>query len=183
MSLNEIGILGYLAVFAALAALSRGRDGEGGEPPPGGSSGGPGGGFPNPGGGSLGLRSNNPGNIVKSSISWQGKIPCPGRFECFESMFFGVRALAVNLQSYYFQRGLTTVSEIISRWAPPFENDTGAYIRFVAGRMGVDPNRPFEWSRSNVTRLVSSIIDMENGSRAAARVGAQTIANAVNAVL
>lgn len=169
-----------MAAFAVIAWLSARREGETAPgPPPGGA----GGGFPNPGANTLGIRSNNPGNIVKSSIQWQGKVNCPGRFECFQSMYWGVRALAINLQSYYFNRGLTTVNEIISRWAPPIENDTGAYIRFVSGRMGIDPYHPFEWNRRNIERLITAIIDMENGTGAAGVVGGGTIRRATNDVL
>lgn len=183
MNPNTWGILGYLAVFGAVVYLSRSREGGTGENPPGGVPGAPGGDYPNPGGRTLGIRSNNPGNIVKSSIPWKGKVSCPGRFECFSSMYFGVRALALNLRSYYFERGLTTVAEIISRWAPPFENDTNAYIRFVADGMGVDPREPFEWTRGNVTRLVNSIIIMENYQGAVFDVGPGNISRAVNEVL
>ena len=36
----------------------------------------------------------------------------------------------------------TTISELITSWAPPSQNDTSSYISFVAGQTGYDPNAP-----------------------------------------
>lgn len=116
-----------------------------------------------------GIRNNNPGNIVQSGVEWQGKVeyPTDGRFEQFVSMYYGLRALVKNLKSYYFNRGLKTVRDIITRWAPPTENDTRAYINFVAGYMGVTQDDLILWNVPNVTNLIEAIAIKENGQAAA----------------
>ena len=84
-----------------------------------------------------GLRNNNPLNIRRSSIHWQGEREeqTDKSFVQFKSMAYGYRAAWKILQTYYDrfcgQEKPFTVRNIIERWAPPSENDTEAYIRNV----------------------------------------------------
>jgi hypothetical protein len=95
-----------------------------------------------------GLRNNNPLNIRHSADRWQGarKDQTDKSFVQFESMAYGYRAAWKTLQTYYNrlcgQGQPFNVQHIISRWAPPEENDTAAYIRFVVGasRLGGKEN-------------------------------------------
>ena len=79
-----------------------------------------------------GLRNNNPLNIRRTAIRWIGaRIEQTDKsFVQFTSMAYGYRAAWKILQSYYerfCQQGKPfTVRNIISRWAPPNENDTEA---------------------------------------------------------
>ena len=81
-----------------------------------------------------GIRNNNPLNIRRSATRWQGarEEQKDKSFVQFKSMAYGYRAAWKILQSYYerFSRQGKpfTVRNIISRWAPPTENDTEAYI-------------------------------------------------------
>ena len=81
-----------------------------------------------------GLRNNNPLNIRRSATRWQGarEEQKDKSFVQFKSMAYGYRAAWKILQTYYetFRRNNQpfTVRNIISRWAPPNENDTEAYI-------------------------------------------------------
>jgi hypothetical protein len=49
-------------------------------------------------------------------------------------MAWGYRAMFMVLDTYRRRYGLRTVSGLIGRWAPPSENDTGAYAALVADR-------------------------------------------------
>lgn len=88
-------------------------------------------------------RNNNPGNIEKSNVRWQGEVPGgDARFVTFATYEDGVRAMQQNLISYQERRGLNTVEGIISRWAPAKENgeaSTRNYINTVAKAVGVKP--------------------------------------------
>lgn len=81
-----------------------------------------------------GLRNNNPGNIRKDGTHWKGEVE-PSRdaaFKQFESMAWGYRAMFKCLNTYSRKYGLDTIRKMISRWAPPSENDTDPYgIRIV----------------------------------------------------
>jgi len=109
---------------------------------------------------SRGVENNNPGNIVKTSIPWQGKVECEDkRFECFSSPYFGVRAMVKNLISYKEKRGLDTIEKIINRWSPPHENDTTDYINYIVYRVGSITDDFY----SKLPHLVFHMLHYENG--------------------
>lgn len=113
-----------------------------------------------------GLRSKNPGNIrLNPSTKWQGEIPGDDPDFCtFSSYAYGIRALATLVLNYQRKRNLRTVAGIINRWAPPVENDTGAYARVVAKAVGVGVNDEIDVGQYAVLRpLVEAIIRHENG--------------------
>jgi hypothetical protein len=79
-----------------------------------------------------GLRNNNPGNIDRNTIKWQGMADDQSsdpRFVVFKAPVFGIRALAKTLLAYQNQHGCKTIRQIINRWAPPSENKTEAYVQ------------------------------------------------------
>ena len=91
-----------------------------------------------------GIRNNNPLNIRLSKDRWQGQRPPSTSpegekaFCVFESMAYGWRAAFVILcRTYYNKYKLRTIRAIITRWAPPKENNTEAYIRRVTDRIGI----------------------------------------------
>ncbi|WP_430414465.1 structural protein [Marinobacter adhaerens] len=114
-----------------------------------------------------GIRNNNPGNLENNGIAWQGLSDrqTDSRFYQFENPVWGIRALARTLKTYRDRYGLETAREIISRWAPPFENNTDSYARAVAGALGVDPDTHITDSQENRLRLVKAIIRHENGAQ------------------
>lgn len=112
-----------------------------------------------------GLRNNNPGNLRKSADKWQGMAPTQpdSDFVTFTAPEWGIRALAKVLKTYAGQ-GHVTVRQIISRWAPPSENNTAAYIASVAAHAGLDPDVPVSLA-SHLPKVVEAIIKHENGSQ------------------
>jgi hypothetical protein len=91
------------------------------------------------------IRNNNPLNIRRSKDKWQGldAKQSDSSFFKFESMEMGWRAAFVILtKTYYHKYRLFTIRKIISRWAPPAENDTEAYIKKVSDLTGIDPDEP-----------------------------------------
>lgn len=112
-----------------------------------------------------GIRNNNPGNIEASeTFQWQGQSGNDGRFAIFNSPEHGIRALGLNLLSYH-RRGLDTISKIISRWAPPQDNnDTATYIQKVSQALGVSAHTPLDVASPSVLSALSkAIIRHENG--------------------
>ena len=92
-----------------------------------------------------GIRNNNPFNIRRSGTRWQGKLYSGNdkSFEVFTSMDYGIRAGILILRTYVCVHKLTSVKDIINRFAPESENDTVAYVsyceKFLRDR-GCDPN-------------------------------------------
>ena len=111
-----------------------------------------------------GLRNNNPGNIRDDGTAWEG-LATPrndGTFLVFTDPVYGIRAMGRILSNYVNADGVTpSVTGIVSRWAPPSENDTASYIADVARKLGVDPNAPFDLS-SALGPLVAALISHEN---------------------
>ena len=111
-----------------------------------------------------GIRNKNPGNI-KLGTDWDGLAAeqTDPTFCIFDEAVMGIRALMRILLTYRFTHNKKNIDSIIRRWAPPSENDTEAYIKFVAKRMEIEPMAMIDNSIEAYLPLVKSIIQMENG--------------------
>lgn len=111
-----------------------------------------------------GVRNNNPGNIDRNRIKWQGMAPVQTdpRFINFVSPQYGIRAIAKVLLSYDHQYHINTVKGFIDRWAPPVENNTDAYVAAVCADCGVRPNEMIDVDEMRFMKpLVKAIIAHE----------------------
>ena len=116
---------------------------------------------------SRGLRNNNPLNIRHSVDVFQGEIKGEDKsFKTFSSMLYGYRAAFVTLATY-LSRGWNTIEKIITRWAPPSENDTGRYIANVEKWSGVPHNKELTAADgADYIMIVAAMSFMENGQNA-----------------
>ena len=93
-----------------------------------------------------GIRNNNPLNIRRTAKDqWQGlrAQQTDASFCQFESLEYGWRAAFYLLtRTYYHKYRLYTIRGIISKWAPPCENKTEAYIANVSALTGILPDEP-----------------------------------------
>jgi len=116
-----------------------------------------------------GIRNSNPGNIDRTAERWQGMAADQSsdkRFVVFDAPVWGLRALAKVLLSYQRKHGLRTPAAIIGRWAPPVENDTGAYARQVAKALGVGVNDQIDLQQARMLeRILPAIVQHENGQQ------------------
>lgn len=116
---------------------------------------------------SRGLRNNNPGNIRQNSDNFLGEIKpsADPEFKQFESIEYGYRAIFVTLNTYQKKYGLSTIRTMISRWAPPKDNnDTEAYIRAVSAESGVPENSRITSTNKDVMiPIVAAMSRVENG--------------------
>lgn len=114
-----------------------------------------------------GLRNNNPGNLIRTNIAWQGKIAHSQnpdkQFEQFENVHYGLRAMLKDLIND-INKGKNTVKLLISEYAPPNENDTIAYINSVAKTLGVSPTqRLTEINSKFLLKLARAVLQVELG--------------------
>ncbi|MBR2367540.1 MAG: structural protein P5 [Alistipes sp.] len=118
---------------------------------------------------SRGLRNRNPGNIRRSRVRYEGEVH-PSRdaeFKEFRSMAYGYRAIFVLLDSYHRRYGLTTIRQMLNRYAPPEENFTEGYVRFVSDRSGIAPDEHIDTrSERDMLPIVAAISEIENGVKA-----------------
>lgn len=99
---------------------------------------------------------NNVGNIrpVGSSTG----------FQQYKTPEEGIKAVDDQLRIYGEKHGINTIRKAITRWAPPSENDTEAYIKDVATRSGIDPDAEIDFSNPVVRHLISApLISHEKG--------------------
>ncbi len=114
---------------------------------------------------SRGLRNNNPGNIRNDKTKWQGEvIPSQDKdFKQFKSIAWGYRAMFVVLNTYQKKHGLKTIEQMISRWAPPCENDTEAYIKAVARWSNIAADCPVtSTNHDQMVPIVAAMSRVEN---------------------
>lgn len=114
-----------------------------------------------------GVRQNNFGNI-RHGDPWRGLTPDQPDpdFARFESPEYGIRAMAKILVNYKKKYGVDTIREAISRWAPPVENDTDAYVDHVCDRVGFGPDDKIDLeNRILLCRVISAIVRHENGRK------------------
>jgi hypothetical protein len=114
-----------------------------------------------------GLRKNNPLNIRHNADVFQGEIKGNDKsFKTFSTMPYGYRAAFVTLATY-LSRGWNTIEKIISRWAPPSENDTEKYIANVEKWSGVPRNKVLTAADgADYILIVTAMSFMENGKNA-----------------
>lgn len=113
-----------------------------------------------------GLRNNNPGNIRIGVDQWVGEIrPSKDKEFCwFIDMKHGYRALIKLLQNYRRMYGCQTIDNMISRWAPPSENNTNAYIIDVCKQLQMPSSYVIDINdRDTMCALAAAISRHENG--------------------
>jgi hypothetical protein len=114
-----------------------------------------------------GLRNNNPLNIRHSADNFQGETKgTDTAFKTFISMAYGYRAAFVILHTY-FSRGLNTIEKIVTRWAPPNENNTAGYVTSVEKWSGVSRHKVLTLADgADYIMIVAAMSFMENGKNA-----------------
>ena len=113
-----------------------------------------------------GIRNNNPGNLERNGVKWQGlsKRQMDSRFFQFDTPVMGIRAMMKVLLTYQRRHNLNTVRQIIYRWAPPHENNTLAYVTKVADALQVKPDAKIKVA-THLVELATAIIQHENGKQ------------------
>ena len=116
-----------------------------------------------------GIRNNNPLNIRRSKDQWKGmaEAQTDGAFVQFKTLEYGWRAAFYLLtRTYYHKYRLYTIRSIISKWAPPMENKTDAYIANVSRLTGIGPDEPIGIPSDQTARWIAigrAMAIQENG--------------------
>jgi translation elongation factor EF-1beta len=129
----------------------------------------------------IGLRNNNPGNLRPGLLPWVGQTGTNGGFCKFKDLSFGLRALAVDLSNKITSDGLDTITDIISKYAPPSENNTAAYINAVSDSTGWDANEEIDFNSGNLANLMQAVIEHENGA-ASSQISSADIAEGISLI-
>ena len=70
-----------------------------------------------------------------------------------------------NLLTYFTRDKLNTLQGIIYKWAPPGDNnDTAAYVAYVAKKTGISPTEPINLTnQATMRKIVMAMTEVENG--------------------
>lgn len=120
---------------------------------------------------SIGLRAHNPGNLHGRFPShWLGAVSTNDYgYLRFQDDYYGLRAMRINLEAYYFVHHLTTIRAIASRWVrkPTTEKqkaDLESYMAGVAQRAQVGKDtRIWLEDKTMEIALAKAIIYAEQG--------------------
>lgn len=109
-----------------------------------------------------GIRNHNPLNIVIGN-DWKGEVfNTDGRFEQFESDFYGYRAALILIRKYIEKYNLKTIPQIISRWCP--DEHATAYANIVSAETRIDLHHELSFfDRDSICSLVNAMTFVENG--------------------
>lgn len=113
----------------------------------------------------VGLRNNNPLNLVVSNNNWLGKVASNNRFEKFSSLEYGMRANVINLRTYYNKYNLKSISQIINKWAPPVENNVLNYITRVVADTGFGSGMTLPYTKDTFASLAAAMSAVELGDK------------------
>lgn len=113
---------------------------------------------------SLGESINNPFDLRDEGIPWKGLIGAKEGFCQFDTIENGLRAGMKDLHTKYVRDGLKTTRQIVSKYAPPTENDTAAYIEGVCSQLGLQPDEDTHLDQvTNLYAYGGAIIHQEQG--------------------
>ena len=109
----------------------------------------------------LSVRNNNPGNLREAGQP--GVIGTDSGFAVFQSPQAGLQAMRRQIALDTQERGMT-LSQFLTKYAPPSENDTFGYIDFVSRVTGLDPDRRVPPEK--ITDVMRAMVQMEGGPEA-----------------
>jgi len=116
-----------------------------------------------------GIKNHNPLNIrINPANNWQGRVEpaknTDGAFEQFTDAVWGIRAGARNIIFHYDRNGADTIRKLVTLWAPPSENDTSGYVRYVSGSSGFQPDQGLDFHKhEHLKPVLVAMIRIENG--------------------
>lgn len=114
-----------------------------------------------------GYRNNNPLNIEKvDNKPWKGEVrPSQDyRLAQFKTMAYGFRAAFKLFYNYQKLHGCRQLQDFISRLVPPSENNTRAYIDFVAKRCHISDLTTIDtMNEQMMVEIVAAIARKKNG--------------------
>ena len=100
---------------------------------------------------------------IRQGAKWKGMTGTKKGFVEFESRKMAMRAWLMLMRTYRRRYGCTTIRQIVSRYAPPNENDTDGYIEYCCRQMDMNPDDVLIFD-SEYIKLATAMARMETGA-------------------
>lgn len=114
----------------------------------------------------INVRLNNPGNMRGKTGAFQNfATPDEGLLAMRNDLLKKVSGQSNAMAGRFGQGYQPTLSNVITTWAPPEENDTQSYINFVSQKSGLNPNQVL--TQADIDRIIPAMIEQEGGGKAA----------------
>jgi len=105
----------------------------------------------------------NPASLHDDGSPWQGKVGVSNNLVEFDSIENGLRAAALNLLNQQCLHGLTTVEDIVPKYATGAP-DPAAYIKNIHDWMGTSPGQQLDLKNPDQLRaLLGAFVRHESG--------------------
>ena len=114
---------------------------------------------------------NNPGNIRPlKNDTYKGQIGIVNDFVQFDTMAHGIRAWLMNFHAAVVTHGRTNLTQYITAYAPPKENDTAGYIEKMCNITTMKPEQAFDLSFAQTEEIMRAQFIIENGMVIASKI-------------
>lgn len=107
------------------------------------------------------LAKNNIFNI-RQGAKWQGMTGTRKGFVEFETREYALRAWLILMRTYRRRYKCRTVEQIVTRYAPPNENDTQNYIQYCCRQLCFEPDSTLNYDFEYIA-LAAAMAKMETG--------------------
>ena len=113
----------------------------------------------------LGVRNNNWLNIrYNAANDWVGQTGADANnYAKFDDPVSGLRAADIVLKNYGAKHGVDNLNDAIFRFAPPEDNNpTPVYAKFVADKMGINPDDKIDLADPNTReKMIAAMVQFE----------------------
>ena len=100
---------------------------------------------------------------IRQGAKWQGMTGTKKGFVEFETRAYALRAWLILMRTYRRRYNCRTVQQIVTRYAPPNENDTEQYMAFCCREVGVSADDELT-SLTMYAMLGKAMAKMETGT-------------------
>lgn len=101
---------------------------------------------------------------IRAGAQWVGMTGVRRGFVEFQNRDYAIRAWLLLMRTYRRRYGCRTVRQIVTRYAPPTENDTRSYVDFCARHIGIGADEQLT-SLTQYAALAQAMARMETGTR------------------
>ncbi|MBP3850454.1 MAG: hypothetical protein J6E43_06525 [Prevotella sp.] len=99
---------------------------------------------------------------IRQGAKWQGMTGTKKGFVEFKNQEYAIRAWLVLMRTYRRRYGCKTIRQIVTRFAPPNENNTEQYIAFCCRQMDIKPDSTLNFDCEYIS-LAAAMAMMETG--------------------